>query len=311
MRLHSHARTRSLASVYGGAGEPSAWKIVYRLYREDRLEDAYRQAVDLGAGTMGYGLSTYRMIEAEWQTRRQSETSRLNDLLTLEVIPEAVRHVADLREVVVAACDETARRLELPQTTPALIAILAEEANTPWTPGRHGFCAPKSAFAKICIPFYLLGNPAELRAALRHEYAHVLALASSSELCETWLNEAVAMQLGEAVAPEARAGFSNGSLAWLAPGQLDGAFLKDRESEAGRRSVWLAYQQSACLAAYLVNLRSEGALGRLLAAHSSEYWPRLWCMVRNEQPTDAALRRVFGFPMRELFARCKAWLEQG
>jgi hypothetical protein len=308
MRHHSHAPDRTLASVYGGAGERFAWKAVQDLYKADRLEEAYKQALELGAGTMAYGLTTYRMIEAEWQTRRQSTTRKLSKLLTLEWIPEAVGNIDEIESAVLKACDETSRRLDLRQETPTLVTILAEEANTPWTPFRHGFCTPKARFAKICIPHYLTADAGRLQAALRHEYAHVLSLSAASELCASWLDEAVAMQIGDSQDPGAWADFADGSVPWLTPGRLNGAFLKDRESEPGRSEVRLAYLQSACLGAFLVHLRPEAALGRLLSAHSSSYWERLWCVVRNEQPTDAALRRVYGFASRELFARARAWI---
>ena len=309
MRLHSHSSDRTPASVYGGAGESFAWKAVQDLYRLDRLDEAYREAVDLGAGTMGYGLGTFRLIEAEWHTRRRSQTRKVNGWLSLEFIPEAVQHASDLERVVVAAFEEAAGRLGLTQGAPTLVTILAEEANTPWSPGRHGFCTPKASFAKVCIPFDLLADPAELGAALRHEYAHVLSQDAAAGLCPRWLDEGIAMQVGGELSQDARRGFGNGSLAWLDPFHLDAAFGKDRESEDGRRIVSLAYQQSAWLGAYLVDVGSERSLGSLLAAHTSDPWTRLLTLFRNELPVDAALRRVCGFASAELFRRARSWLK--
>jgi hypothetical protein len=301
MRLHSHASNPLSMSPYGAAGEPFAWTAVQEAYRMDRMDVAYRLAVQLGAGTMAYGLQTYRMIEAEWLTRGRSRTKQVTRFLRIESIPDAVADPSALENGIVAAFDATAARFGLSHSTPTLVTILAEEANTPWTPGRHGFCTPKVGFAKVCIPFYLLADEAELSEALRHEYAHVLSIGVAAGLCPMWLDEAIAMRAGGRISPEARSEFAGGALPWSTPARLDSAFKADRESESGRRLVWVAYQQAACLGYYLATLRSDASLGRLLAKHAGGFWARLGAVIRNELPVDVALRSVYGLTVKELF----------
>jgi hypothetical protein len=308
MRLHSHARPDTPASAYGAAGEYAAWQAVQDAYKADRLEEAFDAAKGLGAGIAGFGLYTFRMIEAEQFTRTQSHIAPIAEGLDLEIVEDEVPDRPVLTVAVTDALREASTALGIHPVTPILVTLLAAAANTPWTPGRHGFCMAKIGFTKICLPFDLLEDRRELALALRHEFSHALARDAAAGLCPMWLDEAVAMVVGEGPAPRAATLFRHGSLPWLTEAKLDGAFRADRESDGGRSAVWAAYQQSALLGAHLVKAGGLALLGRTLEAHVGNPWDRFWSLVRNERPTDRALRTVYGYPTRELFRRTRTEL---
>jgi hypothetical protein len=308
MRRHSHSPVNPPVSAYGSTGEYAAWRAVLAAYEADRLEEAFEAAKDLGAGTLGFGLHTFRMIEAERFTRVQSAMVSIEEGLDLEFVEEEVPRWSEPARIAQESLQGTAKALGLNRTIPILLTVLAAAANTPWTPGRHGFCAAKTGFAKVCLPHDLLSDPRELGTALRHEFAHALALEAAAGLCPMWLDEAVAMAVAGEADPHVGRRFRQGSIPWLPEAKLDAAFRGDRESTNGQQAVWAAYQQSALIGGYLVRAGGTTSLGRLLQAHRLGGLPRFMAMLRGERTSDTALRAVYGCPARELLKKVKGSL---
>jgi hypothetical protein len=299
-----------LSARYGANGEYGAWKLVQEDYYWDRIDQAYEAARSLGAGPMGLGITTYRMIEAEWMTRRESEQVEVNDWLTIEwVASDAELPFEPIRDQILRSCKVVADEFDYEDTPKVLVTLLARAANAPWAPGRHGFCVDKYPYEKICIPSALTHDVADLDEVIRHEYAHVMTMNRSNGLVPIWLDEATAMVAGGGGHKPAYLSFASGEWPWRKPMELAQAFQENRESPIGRQVVWQAYQQSAAMGEYLEFLKGKDGLGRLLDGYTNNtLLCNLFIRLRGEEPSEEALNEVYDFGIEALFYRTHEWL---
>jgi hypothetical protein len=289
------------------------WNMAIDHYYWDRMEAAYETAEPLGVGLAGRYVFWYRSIEAEYITRKQSERRKLADWLELETIPHEVGGREErVAEIVLAACDDVARRFGWEHGPPTLVSVLAAETDAPWTLGRYGFCVDKHPYDKVCLPNKAVFNERELRATTAHEYAHVITLNLSDAKVPRYLDEAVAMLAQGEFDEEVRREFVSGELEWYGPDDLDSVYVEERHDEAADDELWLAYQQSAQIGRYLASLKGEKALGDLMRAHfNNSIWTELKINVTSDTHTSEALREVYGMTEEQLFERALAWLKAG
>jgi hypothetical protein len=292
---------------YGGAGEGAAWSAVWQAYLMDRLEVARAASLELGAGEFGSGLDLTRMIEGEWLSRQGSETMQVTDWLTLEFPDdESGLDPEDLARLVQEGCDQVAADFGWEHGAPTWVTVLRDEADAPWMPMRHGYCVDKVPFDKVCLPVYLTDDPEELLPAVRHEYAHVMAHVRSDGLAPTWLDEAVAMVADGERDERSWRRLAGGGAAWLAPDELDLAFLEDRESGAGRSAVALAYAQAHMVGEWVAARHRREALGRVLdALREPGLWRAVLGRLTGERPESRAFREVLGVSVEEAFAAAR------
>jgi hypothetical protein len=286
-----------------------AWKEVYDAYFWDRLEAAYEGATSLGTGAGAGGARFYRQIEGEYLTRKQSAQIDVNAWLSFEFVEAEVAHATELPGPILQACDNIAHRLSWDHTAKILISVLTEEANAPWAVGRYGYFVDKHPYDKICIPLNATLDPARLYEVIVHEYAHAIVLNLASGHAPRWLDEMIAMIAQGGPERGIGAKFASGEVKWLKPAALNVQYVAEREGQSGI-GVFHAYQQSACIGAYLVDLKGEAALGDLLRAFSDNSVVKELAMLAiNLAPADEALKQVYGFGEKELFKRTLDWLK--
>ncbi len=291
-----------LSRRYGPLGEAGAWAQVSEHYHWDRLEEASLLAAQIGAGERGIGTSWMRLIEAEAMTRAHAEVLRVNEWLELEHIPSEAERPREIGERIEASCLEVCEASHWKPGPPVRAVILAADADTPWTPGRHGFCVDKHPYDKICFPASAARDPGQLEGTARHEFAHVMALNRAQGRCPTWLDEAVAMLADSGPAQGARHRFRRGQWAWQNPRELDAAFGVDRSDQAGQAYAWQAYQQSALIGQGLQRRIGSEGIGRLLdRLGESPPWSVIWSRIRGESWIDRCLRIELGLDERSLF----------
>ena len=302
-----------LAGRYGAAGETSAWNVAFEHYYWDRLEEAYRTAVVLGAGAAASGLVGFRTIEGEWATRKRSAMHEATEWLTVEAIQDELpEDVERLQRRIVESCDRVVAKLGFDHGPSTLVTVMASEANVPWMPGRHGYCTDKYPYEKICIPNSSAHDHEDLDHVIQHEYAHVVNLNLSNGLCPLWLDEAVAMVIGGGADRRAWSALAAGRADWLSPEMLGRSFLRDREDDHERDLVWLGYQQSAVLGFFLADLKGQDSLGEVMRGYSNNTILADFIMrIRGDAPTDEALNEVYGFGTDDLFERAHVWLLEG
>lgn len=276
------------------------WQDVLKAYYWDNLKVAMSLAEDAGVGAGAGYLTLYRMIEAEHVTREVSEFSDRGDWLLLEHVPEhSGLALEQVESVVRHACDQVAEAFAWQHGPATLVTFLHPVVDAPYTPGRDGFFIDKFPFDKICLPSHLFGDEARLVSALRHEYAHAMSLNRTEGRCPLWLHEAIAMS-----AQYLRPVTFRKPQQWKDPVMLERAFRHERETHEGASLVGDAYAQAGILGSHLVSLKGTAGLGELLDAFvDNSFVKNLVMEATGQPPEDEALKQVYGFGLKDLFAR--------
>lgn len=293
---------------YGGAGASAAWKTVLDLYYLDRMPEAYQFALSLGAGDAAFGTRIYRMVEAEFRAREYGEIRELGEILRIEGPRDMPHEVWEffsesVREEFVAV----GQQLCYEPVEKVLVSLMVPESDAPWTPYRHGFCVDKEPYDKVCLPLGLLGDAVQFRSALRHEFAHVVNLNLSQGQMGSWMEEAIAMRMGDEFDGRYLERLKKGSVEWMEPRELSDTFSGDRRGET-HQSIWWAYQQAGVIGQYLVSLKGESALGDLARGFANNsVFLDIKMRVMGQSAEDEALREVFGKSEGEVFSEALAW----
>jgi hypothetical protein len=293
---------------YGGAGASAAWKTVMDLYYLDRMEEAYQFALSLGAGDSAYGTRIYRMVEAEFRAREYGEIRELGEKLLIEG-PERMPvegwtfFSEAVQEEFLAVCN----RLGYVAVERVLVSLMVPESDAPWTPYRHGFCVDKEPYDKVCLPLGLLGDAQQFRSALRHEFAHVVNINLSQGQMGSWMEEAIAMRMGDEFDSKYVDQIRQGAPIWMEPRVLSDTFSGDRRGDP-RENVWRAYQQAGSIGRYLAELKGESGLGDLARGFANNsVLVDIKMRVLGQSPEDEALKEVYGKSEEEVFTGALRW----
>jgi len=281
------------------------WREVMEAYYWDNLKVAMDLAEESGLGLNGAYLGVFRTIEAEHVAREEGRMSDRGDWLLVEHVPvdEEEDDLPWIEALVREQCGQTAEAFGHALDHAVLFTFLHPTADVPFVPGRQGYFVDKYPFDKICLPSSLLRRPDELKGAVRHEFAHAMALNRSQGKCPLWLHEAVAMVAQDGIRRRVRR-----LSTWRNPVALESAFRQDRETPDGSATVREAYAQAAVLGSYLADQGGVRELGRLLDAFTDNgLLQSLWMQTVSQKPEDEALRQVFGFGLKALFERAEAW----
>jgi hypothetical protein len=285
------------------------WKLAIDAYYWDRLEQAYGLALELGVA-YGWQEWFFRLIQAEAVTRGESQTLKIDEQLSLEYVPSELHHVSQVAADIGHACAEVRSRFGWNEDAKTLIAILAEETDAPWTVGRAGYMMDKYPYDKICLPRTATHTSREFQSAIRHEYAHVMVLNLSQGKAAMCLHEAITMLAQDWSREEDWSKFAASAEPWLDPVALTAAF-DDQHDPSRFQARSLAYSQSAALGFYLKSLGGETKIGELLRAFAdNSNLAELKMALTGQSPADEALRQVYGFGERELFANTLNWLRK-
>lgn len=274
------------------------------------MEAAFDAIEEHGIGEAGANLRWYRLIEAETVSRRKSVQVKVNEWLTFEYVPREILDLhSSLIERALDACNEVAKRLDWDHSEQTLVSILAQETEADWAASPYGYWVHKEPYEKICLPNYLVDDPEEYSQAVAHEYAHVISAALSDGYSQRWLDEALSVLIERRFDEDTWQGFRDGSIPWLSAGDLEHTLEGQSEEEGTKDEVWNAYQQAGWIGRYLSERGDDTKLAALLRKVSDESpgWniPRLFL---GRDRVDAALRSIYGFGSRDLFARTLEWL---
>jgi len=292
-----------VAGRYGGAGASVGWKIVLDLYYQDRIQEAFNEAVALGVGEAAYGTRMYRMVEAEYRSWEVSEVLEVTNILSVELPTELE---PEAKEFVLQAAQEELesvfKRMGYEPVEKVRLSLLMPESQAMWNPYRSGYCVDKVPFDKVCLPVSMVGNEAAFRGALRHEFAHVVNLNLGQGFMPMWMEEAIAMTMEGFSGGKYLQALRSGEPIWRNPRDLDGLFAGDRRVESTQNGIWEAYQQSGLIGRYLVGLKGEAGLGELGRAFSDNTMlQEIKMRLTGQAPADEALRETFGVGLDEVF----------
>jgi len=295
-------------SGLGGSSSYGVWKVAIDTYYWDRLEQAFVLAIELGVSSPVHEW-WYRLIEAEALTREQSRTVSVDDLISLEYVPEEVSHSAQIANDITQACEEVRSRFKWPEGAKTMISVLAEETDAPWTVGRAGYMMDKYPYDKICVPRSSTHVSNQFQSVIRHEYAHVMVLNLSQGNAATYLHEAVTTLAEDTDRRFDWVKLASGAEPWLDSRALNAAF-DDRHDPSRFEARSLAYSQSAAIGNYLKSISGEAQIGDLLRAFAdNSNWTEIKMNLTGQTPADEALRQVYGFGEQDLFTKTLTWLK--
>ncbi|MDR3689482.1 MAG: hypothetical protein P4L46_08900 [Fimbriimonas sp.] len=295
------------------AGDTPHWEAAFDYYYQDQVEAAFAEVTESGVGEGADLLRWYRVIEAEFVTRKKSRTIDVTPWLQMEFVPDQLMGLEEeLAQRTLAACDEVAQRIGWSHGSQTLLSILASETEAPWAANPYGYCVSKEPYEKICLPNYLVDDPLEFGQAVAHEYAHVISTNIADEYAPRWVEEAVSVLVERRFDRGTWSDFKADRTRWLSERELEFA-LTDRteDEEARKEEIWNAYQQAGWIGRYLAELKGENSLGAFLREIANESpVANILRSFRGQDRTDRALRQVYGVSKRELFDRAYDWMCQ-
>jgi hypothetical protein len=224
-------------------------------------------------------------------------------------IESPVEETGELDRAIAAVIDQTAHRFGYENRPPVMVTILPSEMNMPWAVGRAGYFMDKIPYDKICVPMGSARNFDQLAPVVAHEYAHLIALDLAQGQAPRWLNEAFAtLSENHEVLSAARA-FRSGQFHWREEHELEAAFRASENDHAGLSVLSQAYGQAGLIGRYLQSLKGDQGLAALLRGFSNNStWQDLKMRITGQEPVDEALREVYGFGVKELFAQAAEWI---
>jgi hypothetical protein len=278
----------------------------------DRIVEAFREIRDHGVGEAGDLLRWYRVIEAEAITRKKSEIIEVTSWLSLEFVPEETMGIeCELAKRTVEACNEVAERLGWAHSVSTLLSVLAEETDAPWATNPYGYCVSKEPYEKICLPNYLVDDPAEFSQAVAHEYAHVISTNVADEYAPRWVEEAVSVLVERRFDVQTWRTFCRDADSWLSPFDLEALLIDRTDDDGTKEEIWMAYQQAGWIGRYVSFVYGDLRLGEFLReiANESPSANLLRTLVGKDR-TDAALNRTFRTSKRDLFHNAYLWMSR-
>ncbi len=284
------------------------WDAIFRLYDEDRIVEAFEAAKRAGLGPTAAMAGWYRTLEAEAVTRHRSTIDALGPNLLLEYIPE---EAPSPHAAVARAVERAKTALEYTENTPALVTILAEEADAPWASHPGGYASPRVPHIKICLPHAALRKPDEFHKTVAHEFAHVITMRYTKDEAPRWVEEGVAVWVEDTFEPIDRDDFAASKVEWLGWEELEAEFgLPDGTPET-LDAIWLAYQQSAWVIRYLAQTFGNAKLIEFLKQHGDEsFWRNFAAGLQGQSRTEEAMRRIYQMSVDEAFNNALRFLRE-
>ncbi len=284
-------------------------EVVRELYYDDNLDAAWEHGLERGLSRTD--VKFYRLLEAEYLTRKQATIVALNDKLSLEYDPhergfDPHRIPGLIRE----ECDGLTRRFQWPYEAPVRVTILIEAVDAPWHYHRAGYCIDKYPFEKICIPASALLDEPELRYLIRHEFMHAVTLNLCNGHEPVWLTEGVSVFVeGQGTTSYWRR-FQAGQSEWRSPMYLNGGIKANRWGDSVD-PIREGYEQASIVVSYLHHLGGDQKLITLMKDIGDESFGRNFKRtLLGQNRTDAALRDVYGLTEEKAFQRAFEWLKK-
>lgn len=287
------------------------WAEIIRLYDQDRVVEAFDEAIAAGLGPTAAFATWFRTLEAEAITRKRSQRVQMSLGLFIEFIPEEVPSGKRYEVEVLRACEHASVLLGYAKPDPTLVTILAAEADAPWATHPGGYCTQREEYNKICIPHNAIHNDDVFQRTVAHEYAHVITLDYSCANAPRWIEEGVSVWVEQDYDPEAFYQFVSGDTDWLGAQELEAEFETSDDTEAGQDAIWLAYQQSAWIVRFLAERFGRDKLQKFIKMHADEsFWSNLTAGITGRTRTDEAMKQVFSLSTKKVFDETLTWMKQ-
>lgn len=287
----------ALIPAQTGANDWYRWATIYGLFNDDRVEDAFELAQEVGIGHHGERLVFYTMLQAEAMTAAKSKIEPITDWLSLEYCPGDLRLPLELViPMTLAACDRAASRMEWDHEVPTVVTILSLEADNGM---RLGYEAPKTEYEKICLAAETVESPL-YETVVAHEYGHVIAENLSASRIPLWVSEGVAIWVADQI--DSPQPFLRGQWPWLTYKKLESAF-RSTFSPYGAEIVAreAAYQQAGRVVQAINDVMP---IEKWLRAFQSErFLDGILDRILGRNPAETLSRRLLSSSLDKLFAQ--------
>jgi len=283
-------------------------EVVRELYYDDNLDAAWERGLERGLSRLD--VKFYRLLEAEYLTRKESHVVPLNDKLSLEYDPhEHGLHALATQELIRQECDALTKRFRWLYLSPVRVTILIAAVDAPWHYHRAGYCIDKYPFEKICIPASALADEAELRHLIRHEFMHAVTMNICNGHEPVWLTEGLSMFV-EGQGPTVYwQRFRDGHSEWRSPMFLSGGIKANRWGNSVE-AIREGYEQASVVVAYLHSAGGDDKLIAMMNDIGDESVGRnIKRTLLGQSRTDAALRDVYGLSEAKAFGAAFDWLK--
>ena len=278
------------------------WRAVRELYLQDKVVEALYEADQLG------GLDSNDLY-AEAEVRRDGTKWKLRAWLSWEAIESEVPHVQEIGDLIAAECESLSKRFRWDHREDTLVALLPQDVEAPWMPGRWGYFVDKVPYDKICLPRHLVGDRDNLIRTIQHEFMHDVTVNLAGGRASRWLSEAMSTYAENRLDREAWKQFQLESLPWLDPVDLEGMVSTDNRKEELRHAISGAYAQANLIARFLASQFGEDKLGELLRSIGDEsFLESLQTEILARSHVDTGLRKVFHLSEHDVFTKAHEWV---
>lgn len=294
-------------AVWGMVRNDQTWRASFEHYASDRLQEAFDIASKAGVGQAGEYAEPLQVIDAEQETGRRSEITRINEWLEVESIPsERTLSVFDTGEAAERAIASMFAAIGLKVGSPVLVTILAREVVLPAHLDRSGYVVLKNPYAKYCVPEEAARSMDSLEAHLEGLAACHAAGVISYESAAPWMVAATEALSRLWVDDATRHQFCSGQLKWVEPGELNLRLIGMHLGDEPGDTTSAALAQAILVGRYLLRLAKPAALRECLAYHApTNLYHSLQLLLSND-PTRDICKKVYGFAPEYLFEQALA-----
>jgi hypothetical protein len=282
------------------------WREVRELYLQDRVEEAFEEAENIGALDTNdlYAEAEVRRLGTKWQVR---------PWLTVEGIESEIgHHIHSALEPMGTACEDLASRFGWDHREATMISLLPQDVEAPWMPGRWGYFIDKVPYDKICIPHHLLRDLDNLILTVKHEFMHDITTNVTNGKIPRWFGEGMSTLAEGRFDQTSLDDWRHSRAEWHNSIELDALVASDNRDAEKRREISRAYSQANFIARYLETLGGEPTLAALLRALGDEtFLHNLQNQVHLWSRMEGGLRRVYGLSESEVFERAHAFVLAG
>jgi hypothetical protein len=278
------------------------WRAVRDLYLRDKVVEALEEAENLGG-------QDSNDLYAEAEVRKRGSQWKIRPWLTIEAIEsEAGHHLHETSEMIATACEDLSMRFGWDNRESTLIALLPQDVEAPWMPGRWGYFVDKTPYDKICVPHHLVHDVPNLIRTIQHEFMHDISTNVTNGHIPRWFSEAMSTYAEGRFDAAALNEWRGSQAEWLSSVQLDALVSTDNRQANLQRSISRAYAQANFIARYLSTLGGDAKLAELLRELGDEsFLHNLETQLLLRSRMDASLRRVYRLSESELFDQAHAF----
>jgi hypothetical protein len=283
------------------------WNAALRLYRQDKVAEAYELASSNGAGAQGEFADALQILDAEARTSSESLITRINDWLEVEQIPgQSDISYEEIGEIAERAIRKIWAKIGLKVGANILITLLSNDVVLPSHLDTTGFVTLKRPHAKYCLP-----RPESLTSDTLELHIQVLAACHaaaiiSGSMAPPWLICAAEALTDLQMPNEVRYLFCSGGQKWHEPRHLNLSLKGEEFGQNPVQSAIDALNQAVIIGHHLIEVGGIKTFRDCLSYHAPTSAYHYFVVLLSGDPTRDACKKLYGFAPEYLFEQALA-----